>query len=362
MLWVVTGTLAAQATGEKRFDLSQGEWGEVVWGKGQFFLDPEFNPDLGVARWHKGGTDSELAFSWKYMGERAPKGASATTPATASATSAAPSGKRVDPVDGTAYTWEEFRAHYRKQYSATDLEAYWWKCKLHKEERRVDPADSLSYTWEELRAHYAGKYTKNEMQAYWDACLSAAKKAPAREQAWAAWEEPRGAKKPAPEAKAKALSQAAAAAAWEKVAWENEAWAGTAAAGKGKAAKAEKASLEFATVSQIDPETNGLNFVMKVLSHAEATAAAEAKRPKFVDVVAGDRTGIVTLQLSAKEAAVAEVGKVVEVHNGFVKMVNGYIRLKVGKKGSIAESTSRKKIVPKNTVDVSATEYELVTI
>ena len=37
-------------------------------------------------------------------------------------------------------------------------------------EKRVDPEDGSAYTWEELRAFYKGKYKANEVDAYWETC------------------------------------------------------------------------------------------------------------------------------------------------------------------------------------------------
>jgi len=37
-------------------------------------------------------------------------------------------------------------------------------------EKRVDPEDGSAYTWEEISAFYKGKYKKSEVAAYWETC------------------------------------------------------------------------------------------------------------------------------------------------------------------------------------------------
>lgn len=42
----------------------------------------------------------------------------------------APVERRIDPDDGTAYTWEEFSDYYRGKYKKKAIEAYWEECKV----------------------------------------------------------------------------------------------------------------------------------------------------------------------------------------------------------------------------------------
>jgi len=43
-------------------------------------------------------------------------------------------------------------------------------------EKRVDPDDGSAYTWEEISAFYKKKYTKNEIASYWETCKPEKKK------------------------------------------------------------------------------------------------------------------------------------------------------------------------------------------
>lgn len=83
--------------------------------------------------------------------------------------------KRIDPEDGTAYTWEELSAFYKGKYKSNEIDAYWNSCKPTKggtaaKEKRIDPEDGMAYTFEELGKFYKGKYTQKEIDAYWKTC------------------------------------------------------------------------------------------------------------------------------------------------------------------------------------------------
>jgi malate dehydrogenase len=85
-------------------------------------------------------------------------------------------------------------------------------------EKRVDPEDGSAYTYEELAEYYKGKYKKAAIQAYWDTCSPVKKskgkgkgaaepKAKAKTKAKAK-AEPKGKAKAAPKAKVKAKAKA----------------------------------------------------------------------------------------------------------------------------------------------------------
>jgi len=116
----------------------------------------------------------------------------------------------------------------------------------------------------------------------------------------------------------------------------------------------------FGKVSAINPDSKGLNLLLKVVS---AKPVEDTKSDlKVSEVVAGDATGIVTLSLVGDEASAATAGSVVEVRNAAVNMRigKGHIRVTVGKWGKIAKHEGDTDITPKETNDMSKTEYELV--
>ena len=56
-----------------------------------------------------------------------------------------------------------------------------------------------------------------------------------------------------------------------------------------------------------------------------------------VDVLAGDRTGIVTLSLWDDDAQLVHDGDVVDIQNGYVTRFKGQIRLNLGRYGTVEQ-------------------------
>merc|ERR1712205_75847 len=71
--------------------------------------------------------------------------------------------------------------------------------------------------------------------------------------------------------------------------------------------------VKFGEVKNLNPESTGVNPLVKVVSHGKEEELKSGKKVK--EVVVGDATGIVTLSLSGDEIAAAEVGKTIEVRN-----------------------------------------------
>jgi len=77
-------------------------------------------------------------------------------------------------------------------------------------ERRIDPEDGTAYTWEEFSEYYAGKFKKKAVAAYWEECevkKSKKKKGDGKGKGKKAKPEP---EKPAPKPKAKVKAKAKA--------------------------------------------------------------------------------------------------------------------------------------------------------
>jgi len=115
--------------------------------------------------------------------------------------------------------------------------------------------------------------------------------------------------------------------------------------------------VEFGKITDIDPESKGLNLLVKVVSHGKEEELKSGR--KVQEVVVGDASGVVTLSLSEDEVAAVPVGSTVEVRNAATKMVKGFVRIVVGKWGKVTAHEGGEEISPKTDKDVSATEYEL---
>lgn len=115
---------------------------------------------------------------------------------------------------------------------------------------------------------------------------------------------------------------------------------------------------KFDSVSKVQPDTKGISLLVKVVSKTEGEALKSGG--KVTEVVVGDSTGIVTLQLLDNEIAAATDGAIVEVRNASVRMLKGRIRLQVGKWGKVSKHDGDKEVEPNKENDMSAMEYELV--
>lgn len=72
---------------------------------------------------------------------------------------------RVDPEDEVAYTLEQLRAKYTKQYKASEIEEYWRNsCALA--DLRVDPSDGKAYSLPDLLKKYQRTYRRWEIEDY----------------------------------------------------------------------------------------------------------------------------------------------------------------------------------------------------
>lgn len=119
-----------------------------------------------------------------------------------------------------------------------------------------------------------------------------------------------------------------------------------------------KKPVKWGAVQDINPDSKGVNVLVKVVSLGKAEEMKSGA--KIQEVVVGDASAIVTLRLTEAEMACVEVGKIIEVQNAATRMQGGFAHLSVGKWGKVARHAAEVSIAPKMAKDVSATEYELV--
>lgn len=116
---------------------------------------------------------------------------------------------------------------------------------------------------------------------------------------------------------------------------------------------------KFGKVSQVRPDSTGLNLKLKVL---EEPTVVEGKIGKFWEVLCGDASGTVVVSLREHQKDVAQKDAVIALRNAATKMVTGHVRLSVDKWGKVEASDEPMEeaveMAPEK--NVSATEYELV--
>ncbi|MHA1410860.1 MAG: single-stranded DNA-binding protein [Candidatus Odinarchaeia archaeon] len=97
---------------------------------------------------------------------------------------------------------------------------------------------------------------------------------------------------------------------------------------------------EFITVGELSPNSKGINLKVKVVSVAEEREVISRKTGETLRVceaVVGDETGTVLLTLWNEDIDKIDSDKIVQVENGYVSLFKGYMRLNVGKYGTLTE-------------------------
>jgi histidine triad (HIT) family protein len=116
---------------------------------------------------------------------------------------------------------------------------------------------------------------------------------------------------------------------------------------------------KFGKVSNVDPDSTGLNLKLKVVGAVELV---ETKAGKFWEVKCGDPSGTVVVSLREHQKDVAKKDAVIQLRNAATRMVANHVRLAVDKWGKIEASDEGLdgEVDESKDKDVSATEYELV--
>lgn len=117
---------------------------------------------------------------------------------------------------------------------------------------------------------------------------------------------------------------------------------------------------KFGKVSNIRPDSTGLNLKLKVVGEIEEVTA---KTASFFEVLCGDPSGTVVLSLREAQKDVAKKGAIIALRNAGTRMVSGHVRLAVDKWGKIeaCDEPMEEEVEMEEGNNVSATEYELVS-
>jgi len=111
---------------------------------------------------------------------------------------------------------------------------------------------------------------------------------------------------------------------------------------------------KFGKVAKVNPESRGLNLMLKVVKCVETEA------DKTWEAVLGDDTGIVTFSLKSKDHAdLCKEGSSVRVQNARVLMIKGHIRLIIDKWAVMKAADEHVECEVKMDKDMSSVEYEL---
>lgn len=114
-----------------------------------------------------------------------------------------------------------------------------------------------------------------------------------------------------------------------------------------------------ANVGDLTPSHNRVNLKVKVVRIGETKEIPSRYGPskKVTEAVVGDKTGVITMSLWEDQIDDVKEGDVISVKNGYISLVQGHMRLNVGKYGS--KEVIEEDIGEVNEdLDMSEREYE----
>jgi len=132
-----------------------------------------------------------------------------------------------------------------------------------------------------------------------------------------------------------------------------------------KMAQIEKRKPIFVTVDHLKPQTSGHNLKLKVVSvkiSLEKERIDSSEKIRIAECVVGDATGCITLTARNEQIQLLSPGKSIIVRNSKIYMFKNFMRLVVDKWGKIQESPENFNFEVNTKNDLSAVEYELITI
>lgn len=122
----------------------------------------------------------------------------------------------------------------------------------------------------------------------------------------------------------------------------------------------ESAPAETKKVKELTPQSKRVNILVKVLSVGgpkEIPNRWGGESKKVAEATVGDETGTILLSLWQDQIGSVQENDVLQIENGYVSLVQGHMRLNVGKYGKMAKSD--KDVPTVNTeVNVSDAEHE----
>jgi replication factor A1 len=122
----------------------------------------------------------------------------------------------------------------------------------------------------------------------------------------------------------------------------------------------ERAPAVTVKVKDLTPQSRRVNVVVKVMSIGqpkEIPNRFDGESKKVAEARVGDETGTVLLSLWQEQIGSVSEGGVLSIENGYVSLVQGHMRLNIGKYGKMTKTDQDIQNI--NTeVDLSAAEHE----
>ncbi len=122
----------------------------------------------------------------------------------------------------------------------------------------------------------------------------------------------------------------------------------------------ERAPAVSVKVKDLTPQSRRVNVVVKVMSVGEAKEIPNrfgGESKKVAEARVGDETGTVLLSLWQEQIGSVSAEDVLSIENGYVSLVQGHMRLNIGKYGKMTKTETAMPSI--NTeVDLSAAEHQ----
>jgi len=122
----------------------------------------------------------------------------------------------------------------------------------------------------------------------------------------------------------------------------------------------ERAQAQTVKVKDLTPQSRRVNVVVKVMSIGEPKEIPNrfgGEPKKVAEARVGDETGTVLLSLWQEQIGSVSGGDVLSIENGYVSLVQGHMRLNIGKYGKLTKTDQEIQNI--NTeVDLSAAEHQ----
>lgn len=122
----------------------------------------------------------------------------------------------------------------------------------------------------------------------------------------------------------------------------------------------ERAPAVSVKVKDLTPQSRRVNVVVKVMSIGEAKEIPNrfgGESKKVAEARVGDETGTILLSLWQEQIGSVSTDDVLSIENGYVSLVQGHMRLNIGKYGKMTKTDTAMPSI--NTeVDLSAAEHQ----
>jgi replication factor A1 len=122
----------------------------------------------------------------------------------------------------------------------------------------------------------------------------------------------------------------------------------------------ESTAAETKKVNELTPQTKKVNVLVKVVSVGEPKEIPNrfgGEPKKVAEATVGDETGTVILSLWQDQIGSVQENDVLQIENGYISLVQGHMRLNVGKYGKMTKSDKEMPVV-NSEVNVSDAEHE----